>query len=170
MPIFQSGAGFASQWNGNFVANMRTQLTQTSDSNVDMNLVASAIGQAFNNVYTQNLNYTESHNEVTDGGQRLTTLIDPSAPTSWLSLKKSTLGAGVLFTSPGVPMIFQGQEFVENEPLVYNEPLQWSLATQFAGIRKLWGALVSGRKNQSGHTPNLTGDGLNIYQVDNTTS
>jgi 1,4-alpha-glucan branching enzyme len=107
---------------------------------------------------------------VTDRGQRLTTLIDPSAPTSWLSLKKSTLGAGVLFTSPGVPMIFQGQEFVENEPLVYNEPLQWSLATQFAGIRKLWGALVSGRKNQSGHTPNLTGDGLNIYQVDNTTS
>jgi hypothetical protein len=46
-PITQSGAGFASQWNGNFVANMRTQLTQTSDSNVDTNLVASAIGQAF---------------------------------------------------------------------------------------------------------------------------
>lgn len=143
-PISQSGAGFASQWNGNFAANMRTQLTQSSDSSVDMSLVASAIGQAFNNVYTQNLNYTESHNEVTDGGQRLTTLIDPSAPTSWLSLKKSTLGAGILFTSPGVPMIFQGQEFVENEPFVYNEPLQ------------------------SGYTPNLTGDGLNIYQVDNT--
>jgi 1,4-alpha-glucan branching enzyme len=167
-PISQSGAGFASQWNGNFVANMRTQLTQTSDSSVDMSLVASAIGQAFNNLYTENLNYTESHNEVTDGGQRLTTLIDPSAPTSWLSLKKSTLGAGILFTSPGVPMIFQGQEFVENEPLVYNQPLQWNLATQFAGIRKLWGALASARKNQSGHTPNLTGDGLNIYQVDNT--
>jgi 1,4-alpha-glucan branching enzyme len=55
---------------------------------------------------------------------------------------------------------------VENEPLVWNEPLQWSLATEFASIRKLWGALATARKNASGHTANLAGDGLNIYQVD----
>jgi 1,4-alpha-glucan branching enzyme len=147
---------------------MRTQLTQSTDAAIDMGAVASAIGQAFNGVYTQNLNYTESHNEVTDGGQRLTTLIDPAAPTSWLSLKKSTLGAAILFTAPGVPMIFQGQEFVENEPLVWNEPLQWSLTTQFASIRSLWGALAAARRNTAGHTPNLEGDGLLIYQVDDT--
>jgi 1,4-alpha-glucan branching enzyme len=167
-PISEAGAGFASQWNGNFVSNMRTQLTQTSDSGVNMETVASSIGQAFNGVFTQNLNYTESHNEVSDGGERLTTLIDPADPTSWLSLKKSTLGAAILFTSPGVPMIFQGQEFVENEPLAWNEPLQWNLSTEFTGIRKLWGALVEARKNTSGNTPNLEGDGLNIYQVDDT--
>jgi 1,4-alpha-glucan branching enzyme len=167
-PLSQAGAGFASQWNGNFVSPMRAQLTLTSDSAVNMGTVASSIGQAFNGIFTQNLNYTESHNEVTDGGQRLTTLIDPSAPTSWLALKKSTLGAAILFTSPGVPMIYQGQEFVENEPLAVNMPLQWNLATQFASIRKLWTALAAARKNTSGHTPNLAGDGLNIYQVDDT--
>jgi 1,4-alpha-glucan branching enzyme len=167
-PISQAGAGFASQWNGNFVSNMRTQLTQTSDSAVNMQAVASAIGQAFNGVFTQNLNYTESHNEVSDGGERLTTLIDSAEPTGWLALKKSTLGAAILFTSPGVPMIYQGQEFVENETLVWNEPLQWSLSGEFAGIRKLWGTLALARKNASGHTPNLQGDGLNIYQVDDT--
>jgi 1,4-alpha-glucan branching enzyme len=167
-PINQAGAGFASQWNGNFVSPMRAQLTLTSDSEVNMETIASSIGQAFNGVFTQNLNYTESHNEVTDGGQRLTTLIDPSAPTSWLALKKSTLGAAILFTSPGVPMIFQGQEFVENEPLAVNMPLQWSLATEFASIRKLWATLAAARQNTSGKTPNLAGDGLNIYQVDDT--
>lgn len=167
-PLAQGGAGFASQWNGNFVSPMRAQLTQTSDSSVNMGAIASSIGQAFNGVFSQNLNYTESHNEVTDGGQRLTTLIDPSAPTSWLALKKSTLGAAILFTAPGVPMIYQGQEIVENEPLAVNMPLQWSLLTQFASIRKLWTALASARKNTAGHTPNLAGDGLNIYQVDDT--
>ena len=167
-PSSQGGAGFASQWNGNFVSPMRAQLTQTSDSNVNMNAVASSIGQAFNGVFTQNLNYIESHNEVSDGGQRLTTLIDPSAPTSWLALKKSTLGAAVLFTSPGVPLIFQGEEFVENEVLAPNLPLQWPLASQFASIRKLWATLASDRANSTGHTPNLAGNGLNIYQVDNT--
>jgi 1,4-alpha-glucan branching enzyme len=168
-PLSQGGAGFASQWNGNFVSPMRAQLTQTSDSNVNMSAIASSISQAFNGDFTQNLNYTESHNEVTDGGERLTTLIDPGDPTGWLSLKKSTLGAAILFTSPGVPMIFQGQEFVENEPLAPNLPLQWSLAQQFASIRKLWATLASLRANSAGHTPNLTGNGLNIYQVDDTT-
>ena len=167
-PLSQAGAGFASQWNGNFVSPMRAQLTLTSAPAVNMETIASAIGQAFNGVYTQDLNYTESHNEVSDGGQRLTTLIDPSAPTSWLALKKSTLGAAILFTSPGVPMIYQGQEFVENEPLAAYVPLQWNLAKQFASIRKLWTALAAARTNSSGHTPNLAGDGLDIYQVDDT--
>jgi 1,4-alpha-glucan branching enzyme len=167
-PSSTGGAGFASQWNGNFVSNMRTQLTQSSDAAVNMSAVSSAILQAFNDSYLQNLNYTESHNEVSDGGQRLTTLIDPGDPTGWLSLKKSTLGAGILFTSPGIPMIFQGQEFVENEPLAVNLPLQWTLATEFAAIRKLWTALAAARKNSSGYTPNLEGDSLNIYQLDNT--
>jgi 1,4-alpha-glucan branching enzyme len=167
-PSSQGGAGFASQWNGNFVSNMRTQLTQASDSSVNMAAVASAISMAFNGSYLENVNCTESHNEVSGSGQRLTTLIDAGDPTGWLSLKKSTLGAAILFTSPGIPMIFQGQEFVENEPLAVNMPLQWKLATQFAGIRKLWATLAAARKNNSGHTPNLAGDGLNIYQVDNT--
>ena len=65
-------------------------------------------------------------------------------------------------------MIYQGQEFVENEPLAVNMPLQWNLATQFASIRKLWTALAAARKNTAGTTPNLAGDGLNIYQVDDT--
>jgi 1,4-alpha-glucan branching enzyme len=166
-PAAQGGAGFLSQWNGNFVSNMRAQLTQTNDSSVDMNAIASAIGAAFNQSYIQSVNYTESHNEVS-GGERLTYLIDPSDPTGWLSLKKSTLGAGILFTSPGIPMIYQGQEFVENEELQVNLLLQWGLLEQFAGMRKLWANLAAARADTAGHTPNLTGDSVNIYQLDNT--
>jgi 1,4-alpha-glucan branching enzyme len=156
-----------SQWNGNFVSNMRTQLTQTSDASVDMDAIYSAISRAFNQSYVQSVNYTESHNEVS-GGKRLTTLIDPSDPTGWLALKKSTLGAGILFTSPGIPMIYQGQEFVEYQPLEVALPLQWTLVNPFAGIRKLWASLAAARANTAGHTPNLNGDSLKIYQLDDT--
>ena len=166
-PTAQGGAGFLSQWNGNFVSNMRTQLTQTSDSSVNMNAVSSAITAAFNQSYLQSVNYTESHNEVS-GGERLTYLIDPSDPTGWLSLKKSTLGAGILFTSPGILMIYQGQEFVENEPLKVTLPLQWGLVKEFSGIRKLWANLAAARADTAGHTPNLTGDSVKVYQLDNT--
>jgi 1,4-alpha-glucan branching enzyme len=146
---------------------MRTQLTQTSDSSVNMNAIASAISPAFNQSYLQSVNYTESHNEVS-GGKRLTLLIDPSDPTGWLSLKKSTLGAGILFTSPGILMIYQGQEFVEYQPLEVALPLQWTLVNQFAGIRKLWTDLAAARADAAGHTRNLTGDSVKIYQLDNT--
>jgi 1,4-alpha-glucan branching enzyme len=166
-PTAQGGAGFLSQWNGNFVSNMRTQLTQTSDSSVNMDAIASAISPAFNQSYLQSVNYTESHNEVS-GGKRLTLLIDPSDPTGWLSLKKSTLGAGILFTSPGILMIYQGQEFVEYQPLEVALPLQWTLVNQFAGIRKLWTDLAAARADAAGHTRNLTGDSVKIYQLDNT--
>jgi 1,4-alpha-glucan branching enzyme len=166
-PTAQGGAGFLSQWNGNFVSNMRTQLTQTSDASVDMDAIYSAISRAFNQSYVQSVNYTESHNEVS-GGKRLTTLIDPSDPTGWLALKKSTLGAGILFTSPGIPMIYQGQEFVEYQPLEVALPLQWTLVNPFAGIRKLWASLAAARANTAGHTPNLNGDSLKIYQLDDT--
>jgi hypothetical protein len=64
-----------------------------------MNAISSAISAAFNQSYLQSLNYTESHNEVS-GGERLTYLIDPSDPTGWLSLKKSTLGAGIFSPRP----------------------------------------------------------------------
>jgi hypothetical protein len=59
-------------------------------------------------------------------------------------------------------MIYQGQEFVENESLEVTLPLQWGLVRQFAGIRKLWVNLAAARADTAGHTPNLTGDSVKI--------
>ena len=100
-PAAQGGAGFSSQWNGNFVSNMRAQLTQSSDSSVNMSAIASAIRHAFNERLHPEPELHRVAQRSHRGGQRLTTLIDPSDPTGWLSLKKSTLGAAILFTSPG---------------------------------------------------------------------
>jgi len=38
----------------------------------------------------------------------------PGRVDSWFSKKRSTLGSALVLTSPGVPMLFQGQELLED--------------------------------------------------------
>jgi 1,4-alpha-glucan branching enzyme len=33
----------------------------------------------------------------------------------WYARKRSTLAAAMVFTAPGIPMLFQGQEFLEGK-------------------------------------------------------
>ena len=68
--------------------------------------------------------FLESHDVVGDlnGGVRLVTAIDPATPNSYRARKLSTLGAVVTLTAPGVPMIFQGQEMLENQPFDSSRP------------------------------------------------
>ena len=77
--------------------------------------VRDAIGFNYNGDPTQRVVYTESHDEVANGRARVPEEIDPGNATSYYAKKRSTLAAGVVFSTPGIPMIFQGQEFLEDE-------------------------------------------------------
>jgi hypothetical protein len=65
-------------------------------------------GDAFHRVI-----YTESHDEVANGRARVPTEVNPDDPTGWHAQKRSTVGAALVLTSPGIPMLFQGQEFLQ---------------------------------------------------------
>ena len=60
---------------------------------------------------------------------------------SWWAKKRSTLGAAVVFTSPGIPMIFQGQEFLEDGWFEDSNPLDWEKLETFSGIYLLYATL-----------------------------
>jgi len=66
--------------------------------------------------------FTESHDADGNGRTRLPTEIDPSQSDSWWSKKRSTLAAALVFTAPGIPMIFQGQEFLDQDPFLPTIP------------------------------------------------
>ncbi|KAK4900128.1 hypothetical protein LTR49_027540, partial [Elasticomyces elasticus] len=71
--------------------------------------------QHFNDDAFHRALYTESHDESSHAPdkQRIPELIDPAHATSCRAQKLSTLGAAVLLTAPGIPMLFLGQEFLE---------------------------------------------------------
>src|SRR5260370_34460729 len=89
-------------------------------------------GDAFQRVI-----YTESHDEVAErsGNARVTELIWRGNADSYYSQKRSILGAALVFTAPGIPMIFMGQEVWDWEPWSDALELDWSKLIRFDAIR-----------------------------------
>ena len=161
------GAGFDSQWDARFYWPVRNAIEVVNDSDRSMWDVRDAIGASYNGSHTQRVIYTESHDEVANGKSRVPEEIWPGNPDSWFSKKRSTLGAGLVFTSPGIPMIFQGQEFLEDGYFSDDDPLDWSKAETFSGILEMYSRMIELRRNLTGVTAGLKGPNLNIHHVNN---
>jgi len=162
-----TGMGFDSTWALGFPSAVTTQLAQTSDGSRDMNALANQIsgsGAGLTRVV-----FLESHDVVGDlnNGTRLVTAIDSNNPASYWARKRSTLGAAVTFTSPGVPMFFQGQEMLENQQFSSSRPVDWTKTNTYAGVVRLYGDLIRLRRNLDGVTAGLRGEQVSVFQVDN---
>ena len=75
------------------------------------------------------------------------------------------LGAALMLTAPGIPMLFQGQEFLQGEWFQDTVPLDWDLSEEFHGILRLYRDLVRLRLNRRGVSRGLSGRGLKIFRV-----
>lgn len=162
------GAGFDSQWDADFVHPIRENIIESTDANRDMYEVRDAIEKIDNGDRLRRVIYTESHDEVANGHARVPEEIWPGNASSWYSKKRSTLGAALVFTSPGIPMIFQGQEFLEDGYFADTDPLDFSKATTYSGIVDMYTDLIGLRKNSGGKTAGLKGNGVNVHHVNNT--
>lgn len=162
------GAGFDTQWDPGFVHPIRAALQAANDSERDMEQVRYAVTNAYNGSMQQRIIYTESHDEVANGNTRVPEAIWPGNAGSWYSRKRSTLGAALVMTAPGIPMLFQGQEFLEDGWFAADDPLDWSKATTYAPITALYRDLIAMRKNVHGNTRGLSGWSTNMHHVNNT--
>jgi 1,4-alpha-glucan branching enzyme len=111
--------------------------------------------------------YTESHDEVAapNGKRRLPDDIWPGNAESWQAKKRSLLGAVLVFTSPGIPMIFQGQEVLEIRPFALDpddSPMDWDRCDRFRGIYNLYRDLIRLRRNWYNQTAGLRGHGVRV--------
>ena len=161
------GAGFDAQWDAQFYWPVRTNLITANDVDRDMNAIKGAILANYNGDAFQRVVYTESHDEVANGQSRMPEAIWPGNAASWYSKKRSTLGAAVVMTSPGIPMLFQGQEFLEDGWFADTDPVDWTKNTTFAGIKSLYKDLIALRKNNAGLTQGLMGQSTNVFHVNN---
>jgi 1,4-alpha-glucan branching enzyme len=168
-PVSSGGSGFGSQWDSEFLWAVRQTAELTVDAQRDMNLIAAQLQRRFGAAAGTRVIFTESHDADGNGRTRLPAEIDPSQSDSWWSKKRSTLAAALVFTTPGIPMIFQGQEFLDQHPFVQEPipPLDWSDATMYAGILQLYRDLIQLRRDWHDTTRGLRGDGLNVFHINN---
>jgi len=159
------GAGFNAQWSSAFVNTIRGAIIGPDDNARDMNAVADAIGHKYNNDAFERVIFTESHDADSNGAQRVPEMIWPGNANSWYSKKRSTLGAALVMTAPGIPMIFMGQEFLCPGWFNDDQELDWSAAANFPGIIQLYRDLIRLRRNWFNNSRGLRGQNVNVHHV-----
>lgn len=162
-----NGAGFDQQWDPDFYRQVDDQVVKLSDGERDMYAVKDAIlhnidGDPFSRVI-----FTQSHDEVANGKAYLESMIDPANPGSYWAKKKQTLAAAIALTSPGTPMLFQGQEFNQAGSFSAENPLDWNNANWFGGINQMYTDLIHLRRNWNNDTQGLSGANTNVFHVNN---
>jgi 1,4-alpha-glucan branching enzyme len=165
-PVPAGGAGFGAQWDARFVHPIRSAVVAAADEHRSMHEVIAALappadGDAFRRVV-----YSESHDEVANGKARIPHEIGGDGADDWHAQKRSTLAAALVFTSPGIPMLFQGQEFLQGGWFRDDRALDWARADAYQGIVRLYRDLIAVRLDLRGDAPGLLGHGYRVLHCD----
>ncbi len=164
-PEAYGGANFSSQWDEAFVHPIRQAITVADDQYRSMHSVFNAIFHKYNNDAFERVIYTESHDEVANGKKRVPSEIDENNPHGWYAKRRSALGAVLVFTSPGIPMIFQGQEFVRANWFDDTKPIDWEVAGKREPTMRMYRDLIGLRLNKNGTTAGLSGSDIYPLQL-----
>ncbi|CAF1273902.1 unnamed protein product [Adineta steineri] len=173
--VEDGGAGFSAQWDCGFYNIIRSAVVSNEDQSRSMSSISDALNKRYNNDAFQRIIYSESHDEVTEqmGNKlgRMPEKIWPGNADSWPSRKRSTLAAAIVLTSPGVPMLFQGQEFLEGGTWTDNKEtnadamLDWNKVQKYGGILQMYRDLIKFRRNKENNTKGLTGQHIQVFHI-----
>jgi 1,4-alpha-glucan branching enzyme len=114
----------------------------------------------------------ENHDIVYNGReQRIARLGDPSNPRSWYGRSRARVAAGISLTAPGIPMLFMGQEFLEDKQWSDNFEFHRNLLPHWAGLdardKQMLDHVRFTRElvRLRWHYPGLRGEGFRVVHV-----
>lgn len=147
-----------------------------ADTYTDMGRLAAGLRRPANLDHAwRAYNCLENHDLVLDADDhrapRIARLADGSDTRSWYARSRSRVAMGLLLTAPGVPMLFMGQEFLEDKlwsdsPGRADRMIWWDGAEgadrHMADFLRCTKDLIAVRRSQ----PALRDDPIETYQVD----
>ena len=176
------GMGFDIGYSDTLRDTLRGVIAQASggrDARLDLDQLRDALYLTYNGTARwtvfqciENHDLIDFNHTGRDRQPRIPALADPSNARSWYARSRSKVATGLLLTAPGVPMIFMGQEFLEDK--------YW---TDWQGRPELliwWDGLEGKDKHMSDQHrftrdliwlrrkhPALRGEGINVFHVHN---
>ena len=168
-PASDGGAGFTAQWDLSLPYWLRKNLSAKDDGERSLAEIEQAIIRTYNDNAFSRVIFSESHDLDANGRARLNEEISPGDSDDVFARRRSSLAAALVLTSPGIPMLFQGQEFIENGSFSHWNELDWSKAEQFHGMVQLYKDLIKLRKNRDGISAGLLGDVIETLHLDEAT-
>jgi len=163
------GAGFDAQWEVGFPHVIRDSLGITQNGNqsrlqgVDYELGHTYTGDAFDKVI-----FSDSHDTAANGSVRLNEATTPGNAGSLSARQRVLLASAIALTAPGVPMLLQGQEFMQDGNFNDWKMLEWDKTEQFSGIVMAHKHLIDLRLNRYDNTRGLLGQYTKIVHRDDT--
>jgi 1,4-alpha-glucan branching enzyme len=169
-PVDRDGLGFDTQWDDQFVDTVRGVLAAGRDEDRSTTALAAALRGPDEGGWTARTAYVESHDEVArdNGGARVPALADPQDPRSWYARKRAVLGAALTLTAPAIPLLFQGQEWLEIRAWNDDVALDWGDDAGRDGHVALFRDLIALRRNANYTTAGLRGPHLDVHHVNDT--
>jgi 1,4-alpha-glucan branching enzyme len=165
-PTNEGGAGFGAQWQVNLPYIVRDALSTINDSDRNIHAIADQLAKRFNDDAFKRVVYSDSHDSAANNGaKRLNEEISPGQPASVYARQRSLLAAGLTLTIPGMPMLLQGEEFLQGGNFNDWQALEWDKSEQFKGIVLAYKHLIGLRKNQHGNTAGLLGQSVNVLHL-----
>lgn len=162
----EGGAGFGAQWQVDLPHTIRSALSAVNDSDRNIHAIADQLGKRFNGDSFKRVVYSDSHDSAAnDGAKRLNEEISPGQPASVYARHRSLLAAGLTLTMPGIPMLLQGEEFLQGGNFNDWQALDWDNAEQFKGIVLAHKHLIGLRRNLHGNTAGLLGQSVNVLHL-----
>lgn len=112
--------------------------------------------------------YSENHDEVgrLNGKRRILMDVDEDDPLGLEARRKAALAAATTLTSPGVPLVFMGQELLETEEFHDSNPLDWGRGDVSFHNARLYRDLVRLRRNLDERSAGLTSPDTRIVKSD----
>ncbi|HET8924271.1 MAG TPA: alpha-amylase family glycosyl hydrolase [Candidatus Acidoferrum sp.] len=167
------GAGFDATWNDALRNAVRSAISAAStgrSAQLSMGAIANAIQDTSLEKRWRAVQSVEDHDRVHVGRDpRIPKLADGTDSRSWYARSRSRVAMGLVLTSPGIPMLFMGQEFLEDK--------QWNDKPDPANLI-WWSGLEGGDKTMTDFLrftrelialrrsqPGLRGEGCSIIHV-----
>jgi 1,4-alpha-glucan branching enzyme len=112
--------------------------------------------------------YTENHDETgrLNGKRRIVTDVDEKDPHGLVARRKAALAVVVTLTSPGVPLVFMGQDLLEDKEFHDSNPLDWQRGPDAFHAFQLMKDLVHLRRNLGNRSAALTGTHTRVVRAD----
>ena len=168
-PTSKNGMGFNAQWEIGFPHVIRDSLSITKNleqprlDGIEYELQHSYTGDAFDKVI-----FSDSHDTAANGSVRLNEAVSPGNAGSMFARQRTLLASAATLTAPGIPMLLQGQEFMQEGSFNDWQMLDWDKTTQFKGIVEAHKHLIDLRLNKFDNTRGLTGQHTNLFHRDDT--
>ena len=112
--------------------------------------------------------YTENHDETgkLNGKRRIIAEVDAKDPHGLVARRKHALAGVLTLTAPGVPLIFMGQELLEDAEFHDTNPLDWERGDLSERSTKLFRDLIHLRRNLNGQSGALQDTRIRILEED----